>query len=171
MKRWIVRIIAGLVLAGAILLGNAGLMGDSAGARSESGAAERPTAWQSMADGEVIIEPTTDAESRRIRVRIADEASERAQGMQHLPPEVIRATPIWFEFPVPRRTSWHMRNVRAALDIAYVDDNGRVIGIERMTPGGSGYGSDAAIAAALELAAGEAERLGIQVGTRLRRAR
>lgn len=125
-----------------------------------------PEAWQSMAAGVVRIIPP-GAEPREIHVRVADDARGRAQGMQNVPASAIRRHPIWFEFPAPRITGWHMRNVRLALDIAYVDAQGEVIGVERMEPGRSGYGIDRPIAAALEVAAGQAERLGIEPGTRL----
>ncbi|MEX0386698.1 DUF192 domain-containing protein [Spiribacter onubensis] len=126
-----------------------------------------PEAWHSMTTAEVQIIPAS-GDSRWLTVRLADEADERAQGMQHLPARVVRDHPIWFEFPTPRRTGWHMRNVRIALDMAYVAPDGTVIAVERMEPGHSGYGVSEEIAAALEVAAGEAERLGIRPGTRLR---
>ena len=134
----------------------------SSGASDGSG---RPEAWHSMTTAELHIGA---GDAQWLTVRVADEADERAQGMQHLPARVVRDHPIWFEFPTPRRVGWHMRNVAIALDIAHVDAAGRVIAVERMAPGGTGYGIDAPIAAALELAAGEAERLGIRPGSRLR---
>jgi len=172
MKRWIARIIAGLGLAGLILLGDAWLFGGRAEPAEQPDMAGRPAAWQSMDAGDVAIRPATQSDpSRRLEVRIADAPDERAQGMQHLPPAVIREHPIWFVFAPPRRVGWHMQNVELALDIAYVNADGAVIGVERMMPGGSGYGTDAAIAAALELAAGQAERLGIEPGVRLQLTR
>ncbi|MEX0431038.1 DUF192 domain-containing protein [Spiribacter insolitus] len=136
-----------------------------------------PEPWLSMTTAELEIIPPaagsgglTASETpptRWLTVRVADEADERAQGMQHLPARVVRDHPIWFEFPTPRRVGWHMRNVRIALDMAYVATDGTVIAVERMEPDRSGYGIDAEIAAALELAAGEAERLGIRAGARL----
>lgn len=173
MKRWVARIAAGLGLAAAILLGEAWLFGDTARSQGAT-AASQPAAWQSMETGTVIIENMAETDSApdatRLTVRIADDASERAQGMQNLPPAVIRDHPIWFVFPEPRRTYWHMRDVRSALDIVYVDANGIVIGIDRMQPEQSGYASNAPISAALEVAAGQAGRLGIRPGTRIRRA-
>ena len=129
-----------------------------------SDTAKLPAVWRSMTTAEVEIIPNGGF----LSVRVADEADERAHGMQNLPARVIRDHPIWFEFPTPRRTGWHMRNVRIALDMAYVAPDGTVIAVERMEPGQSGYGIDEEIAAALEMAAGEAERLGIRPGTRLR---
>lgn len=128
--------------------------------------AEGPQAWRSMATAELRITPP-DAPTQRLKVRVADDRAERAQGMQHLPAQVIRDQPIWFVFAEPRQVGWHMRNVRLALDIAYVDAEGQVIGVERMAPDGGGYGHEQPIAAALEVAAGQAKRLGIREGTQL----
>ena len=61
-----------------------------------------------------------------------------------------------------------VRRVVSEQRVAKAAVHGVVIGVERMMPGGSGYGTDAAIAAALELAAGQAEQLGIEPGVRLR---
>ena len=93
--------------------------------------------------------------------------AERAQGMQFLPAAVIREHPMWFVFETPQVQSWHMRNVQLALDILYVDANGLIIGREMMEPQGSGYGIGQPIAAALELAAGQAEQYGLRAGVRL----
>lgn len=133
--------------------------------RSEGSAG---SAGSTMPDPAATTTTAGTPPSRWLTVRIADEADERAQGMQHLPARVVRDHPIWFVFAEPRRVGWHMQNVRAPLDIAYVDATGTVIGVQRMTPDTSGYGINAPIAAALEVAAGEAERLGITPGTRLR---
>ena len=164
MKRWIYRIVAGLALAGLVLLVDAWLSGDAA-----TEATDPPVAWQSMNTAELAIEPLAPLAGGpdTLSVRVAETAAQRAQGMQHLPARLIRDHPIWFVFEEPRQVSWHMRNVRLALDIAYVDREGRVIAMERMEPETRGYGLAEPIAAALELAAGEAQRLGIQPGTRL----
>jgi len=148
-------------LLGAVVLLCAQLFSGSGSAQFSG-----PEAWQSMGSGVVRVTPR-EGEPRELHVRVADDARERAQGMQHVPASAIRRHPIWFEFPQPRVTGWHMRNVRLALDIAYVSASGRVIGVERMEPGGTGYGIGAPIAAALEVAAGQAARLGIEEGTRL----
>ena len=144
-----------------------------------SNTSELPEAWHSMTTAEVQLVPpdrlgvggapadTAASTPRWLSVRVADEPHERAQGMQHLPARVVRDHPIWFSFPTPRRVGWHMRNVRIPLDMAYIAADGTVIAVERMVPNGTGYGINEAIAAALEVAAGEAERLGIRPGTRL----
>lgn len=158
MKRWIFRIAGGLLLAGSILLANQWLTAEPI---------EPPDVWQSMAVGEVQIQ-RPDGSSATLPVRIAQTASQRAQGMQHLPAAIIREHPIWFAFNQPQVVSWHMRNVALPLDILYIDVSGRIIGREVMQPNGTGYGINAPITAALELAAGQAADYGLEVGVRLR---
>lgn len=133
--------------------------------------APAPTAplctWAGMTHGSLAIE-RRDGSRDVLTVRIADGPAEWAQGMQFLSAGVIRANPIWFVFPTSRQRGWHMRNVPIALDIAWTDARGRVLAVERMQPGRSGYGLEAPIRHALELAAGAAHRLGIEPGTHLR---
>lgn len=111
----------------------------------------------------------TEGEREAIRVRVAEAPADRRRGMQHLDPATVRANPMWFVFPDERpRTRWHMRNVAVAIDIAYVDANGRVLAVERMEPEQTGYGIEAPIQYALEVAAGQAETLGLEAGARIR---
>ncbi|KAB7627295.1 DUF192 domain-containing protein [Alkalilimnicola sp. S0819] len=117
-----------------------------------------------MSTGRLLIEPARN--QAMLSVITARSAEQRATGYQHLPRE--RAQPMWFVFPRPTRSSWHMRNVGYALDIAFVDGNGQVIDIQRMLPERAGYRSPGLISAALEVPAGDMRALGIGVGTRLR---
>lgn len=122
---------------------------------------------EGMETAEVVVADGENA-PRPLAVRVADSPRERRQGMQHLSRETVAANPMWFAFDPPRTAGWHMRNVAVALDIVFVGANGRVIAVQRMEPDGRIYGIDQPIAAALELAAGEARRLGIAPGDRLR---
>lgn len=99
-----------------------------------------------------------------VTVRVADQPAERAAGMQWLCPESIARQPILFlmDAPVPGR--FHMNNVYAPLDIAFLDADRRVLAIHRMHPGGYLL-TDTVIHGALEAAAGEFERWGLRVGS------
>lgn len=115
----------------------------------------------------VIVAP--DGGRTALTVRVAKASAARARGMQHLAPATVRANPMWFVFPRERPHSrWHMRNVAIALDIAYVDNDGRVLAVERMEPEREGYGIDEPIRYALEVAAGRAAALGLEAGARIR---
>lgn len=158
------RIVHGLIAAGiaAVLIW-------VANPPSAQSPAERSHAiWAAMPEAVLhIVE--RDGEEHHLTVRVADEGAARAQGMQNLPARVIRDTPIWFVFERAQRVGWHMNNVAIPLDIVYVNAEGRVIGRERMEPGGSGYGLDRPISAALELAAGQADRYGLEQGASVKR--
>ncbi len=58
---------------------------------------------------------------------IADDNNERADGYQHICEDVINKTHILFVFPQPIKGRFHMKNVKAALDIGFFDSAGRLI--------------------------------------------
>ncbi len=99
-----------------------------------------------------------------IAVRVASSRSQRQAGMQHLCPESIKHNPMLFVFDSPGRVAFHMGNVHAPLDIVFMDADGHVREIRRMTPGETVVRPLQPIAYALELLAGEVERLGIEAG-------
>lgn len=100
---------------------------------------------------------------------IADDSRERGQGFQHVPAEQIRQAMIYFDFPRPITPRFHMHNVAAPLAIAWIDADDRVIGIDVMRPGMSGYAPPAPIKAALELHPDRTESVGLRVGVTVRR--
>ena len=59
-------------------------------------------------------------------VLVADDGFERASGFQHICPEVIERTLILFRFPQELSGRFHMQNVHAPLDIAFMGSNGNV---------------------------------------------
>ena len=122
--------------------------------------------WQGMETAVLRVE-RPDGSTQPLNVRVADDLAERRQGMQYLPATTIQAHPIWFVFPEPTTSGWHMTNVAAALDIVWADSRGYVVKVERMEPAQTGYVSAPQARFALEMAAGEARRLRIQPGTRL----
>lgn len=69
-----------------------------------------------------------------LRVRVADEPSERAAGYQHICPEIIKLSAILFVYERSTNRSFHMFNVHAELDIGFFDENGRLIQVIRMEP-------------------------------------
>ena len=110
-----------------------------------------------------------------LEVLVADDPAERAAGFQHICPHRVADTAILFRFPNDSRTPFHMRNVQARLDIAFLDGAGMVVDLLRMEPYAESpvfreqplYRSKAPFRFALETAAGRMRELGITVGTRL----
>lgn len=75
-----------------------------------------------------------DTTSKSFNVFIADESTERAYGYQYICANIIQQTRILFVFDAPILASFHMRNVKAPLDIGFFDSNGHLIDIQVMYP-------------------------------------
>ena len=67
-----------------------------------------------------------DGEQILLRARIADDYSEQAAGFQYICPDVIRDTAILFVFNAAKKPVFHMNNVHASLDIAFIDEQGQI---------------------------------------------
>lgn len=124
------------------------------------------------------MEPATlrlhgDAGAQPLEVRIADSRDERAAGFQHLCPEAFGETAILFVFPQDTQAQFHMHNVHAPLDIAFIGEDGTVVDTKRMRPyilgavGNPLYGSERPFRYALETAAGRMAQLGLGAGSRV----
>jgi len=66
-------------------------------------------------------------------VKVADDTHERAAGFQHVCPEIVERIPILFVFSKPTQPWFHMQNVHAPLDIAFLDETGRITEIQHMS--------------------------------------
>jgi len=77
-----------------------------------------------------------NARRERITVRafIADEPVEMAAGYQFICPAVIARTAILFQYAAPGAGRFHMRNVKAPLDIAFFDAAGEMFQAMEMRP-------------------------------------
>jgi uncharacterized membrane protein (UPF0127 family) len=110
-------------------------------------------ALQRMESRDMVL--INDRERRLpLRVKVADEPEERLAGFQHLCGEVIASQLILFDFTRPFPARFHMRNVHAPLDIAFLDERGRIVEVQRMVPGTSLYHSSRAVRFALEARSG-----------------
>ncbi len=67
-----------------------------------------------------------------ITAHIADDDMERSQGYQHICPEIIDKTTMLFVYARPVDGRFHMRNVKAALDIGFFDEKGRLVRVLAM---------------------------------------
>lgn len=68
------------------------------------------------------------------RVKLADTGERQAAGFQCATPEEIKRHLILFDFGKEIATQFHMQNVPAPLDIAFIKDDGRVFAILKMDP-------------------------------------
>lgn len=100
-----------------------------------------------------------------IRVKFADTSDRQAGGFQCATPEEIQRNLILFDFGQEIVTQFHMQNVPAPLDIAFIKGDGRIFAILRMDPSPTIlYGPMGAFRYALEARAGFFESQGIRQG-------
>ena len=100
-----------------------------------------------------------------LRVKAADTSEHQAAGFQCAAPEDIQHNLILFDFGREILTQFHMQNVPAALDIAFIKADGRIFAILKMDPSPTQlYGPMGTFRYALEARAGFYESQGIKQG-------
>lgn len=104
-----------------------------------------------------------------MEVRLAQTSAHKAQGFQGADAQTLAEEMIYFSWQIPKRPSFHMRNVKSPLAIAWIDAEEHVVGVDIMEPEESGYRPPLPVNAALELAPQRAESLGIGVGSTIER--
>jgi uncharacterized membrane protein (UPF0127 family) len=114
------------------------------------------------------MESAPRSEPRCIELEVADTPQRQSWGMQLRPPlPPLRG--MWFPYPVPTSALFWMHRTPEPLDMLFVRD-GRVVAIEANAapcprlPCRS-YGSGEAVDGVVELAGGQAEALGLRVGS------
>lgn len=111
---------------------------------------------QKMPAGQVSL-LKVDGDTVSFAVKIADTNQTRSAGFQRICENTIEATPILFVFDRPVRPSFHMHNVVAPIDIAFIRADGSIDSIHHMQPYTQGslrkplYSSSSPIVAALEV--------------------
>src|SRR4249920_3723633 len=103
-----------------------------------------------------------------LTVWVADTPSRRAQGLMFVT-ELRPLTGMLFVFPQPQTVSMWMKNTRISLDMLFVAADGRVIRIAPKAHPESlaTISSMGVVTGVIEIAGGEAERLGIHSGDRV----
>ena len=100
-----------------------------------------------------------------LRVRMATTSEQQAAGFQCATPQEIERNLILFDFGREIGTQFHMQNVPAALDIAFVKADGRIFSILRMEPSATAlYGPMGDFRFALEARKGFFESQGLRQG-------
>jgi ABC-type Mn2+/Zn2+ transport system permease subunit/uncharacterized membrane protein (UPF0127 family) len=100
-----------------------------------------------------------------LRVRVAATSEQQAAGFQCATPLEIERNLILFDFGREIATQFHMQNVPAALDIAFIKGDGRIFSILRMEPSATAlYGPMGDFRFALEARKGFFESQGVRKG-------
>jgi len=132
-----------------------------------------PTSSIAFDTGEVRIE--TAADTFELEVEIAERPEQRSQGlMERLSMAEDAGMIFLFEREQPVGAGFYMYRTRIPLDIAFIDENGRIIAILAMEPCASPnpatcprYSPNAPYHATLEVNSGYFARHGIGVGDRV----
>jgi uncharacterized membrane protein (UPF0127 family) len=103
---------------------------------------------------QVIKLARADGSIISLTVKIADNDAKLEAGFQNISPEIIEKSLILFIFREPLQALFHMHNVQAALDIAFIASDGTLIRIQTMEVGPKLYGSNEPFQYALEARAG-----------------
>jgi zinc transport system permease protein len=134
------------------------------GASAQDGGCKRwRAAFASMPIRMVTVQ--MGAKTVAIRVKVAENSEQSAAGFQCSTPQEIQNTLILFDFGREINTQFHMQNVPAALDIAFVKANGTIFSILKMDPSPTAlYGPMGDFRFALEARAGFYESQGVRQG-------
>jgi len=152
------RVARAVSLAGAVLLLGLGVMSDVRAA---------PTTAQSLPTEPLAIE-TADGTLHHFTVEIAATPAEQRIGLMFRQ-EMAPDHGMLFEFAMPRRARFWMKNTYLPLDLLFIRSDGRIANIAHGEPLRlDGIESRGRVAAVLELNAGTAARLGIKAGDRVR---
>lgn len=118
--------------------------------------------------GRSLVITTAGGHRLRVTAKLADADEARWAGFQCATPDEIRTTVIVFDFHREVLGQFHMQNVPAPLDIAFVKESGRIFSILRMDPSPTAtYGPMGAYRYAIEAHAGFFKERGISPGDEL----
>ena len=129
--------------------------------------AQNAPRWREAFAGMPVRMVSVQAGSRSValRVKSADTGERQAGGFQCATPEEIKRHLILFDFGREIVTQFHMQNVPAALDIAFVKEDGRIFAILKMDPSPTElYGPLGSFRYAVEAHAGFFASQGIRQG-------
>ncbi len=134
------------------------------GASAQDGECKRwRAAFAAMPVRMVILQ--TGAKTVAVRVKVAETSEQTAAGFQCSTPQEIQQTLILFDFGREIYSQFHMQNVPAALDIAFVKADGNIFSILKMDPSPTAlYGPMGTFRFALEARAGFYESQGVRQG-------
>ena len=115
------------------------------------------------------LEIQTESDVLEFQIEIADDAKERSRGLMFRE-SLDEMSGMLFIYPEPRIASFWMKNTLISLDMVFIDTEGRVASIATKTTPLSlkPVSSGVPVLTVLEIDGGDAERLGISVGDRVK---
>jgi len=139
---------------------------------SEQQCQENPSVLLSMPVAKSYVHKKQGKPEILISYRIAKTSEHQAFGFQYACPATVKENQILFLFASSFVPQFHMNNVFAPLDIAFIDETGKIVSIQQMqvyTDSGAQalYSPNVKVKYALEARQGYFKELGIQVGDNL----
>jgi hypothetical protein len=124
--------------------------------------------WRTMSERLVILR-SDEGVTHHLAVKIAIKPAQRRAGFQHICSKLVRIWGVLFVFPTSQRLNFHMQNVRADLDIAFIGEDGRILELMEMSQESDlaarrSYRAAEPYRYALEVAAGRLSALGVDKG-------
>ncbi len=112
--------------------------------------------------------PVLTIDGVRLNIEIVQDAESRQQGLMNRE-QLAEDQGMLFVFESTRMLSFWMRNTYIPLDIAFIDEGGKIVDIQRMEPldDTTSYHSAAPALYALEVNAGWFKERGIKVGSQV----
>ena len=125
--------------------------------------------WRAMPESRVILRSDKGV-TQHLVVKVAMTLAQRRAGFQHICSKWVQIWGVLFVFPTSQRFTFHMRNVRADLDIAFIAEDGQILELKKMSReedsgGGHRYLAAQPFRYALEVAAGRLSTLGLDEGS------
>lgn len=120
----------------------------------------------------LLIYSNQGVKKARIAIEIAETETQKQRGLMFRPP-LAPETGMLFPYDTARRLSFWMHNTPSSLDILFINPDKKIMAIHPETTPLSKmlYPSGGASLGALELNAGESERLGLTIGDMIQHPR
>lgn len=129
--------------------------------------------WSASQPPEEGLVTVTTPQGSKIMAEVADTTEKRARGLMFRE-SLAEDRGMLFTFPEPQQWTFWMKNTRIALDIIWMDGNKKIVHVERNVPacnrtdeGCPQYQPNNDALYVLEVAAGVADALKLQRGTKL----
>ena len=129
-----------------------------------------PEIVKNMPIGKATFISASNGNKHNFQYRLADTPERMQHGFQHTCGQTIATMQMLFKFAFPYKPSFHMNNVVAPLDIAFIDANGKITDIFLMKTytivdlKKNLYSPSQTVLYALEAHAGYFAKLGVKVG-------
>jgi uncharacterized membrane protein (UPF0127 family) len=93
---------------------------------------DQNVAWRTMFESNAILR-SKEGRTYRFPVKVATTQAQQRAGFQHICSELIQDWGLLFVFRRTQQAPFHMQNVAEDLDIAFISEEGKVLGVRKMS--------------------------------------